>query len=69
MSATDCLYCERICARCRYPISGGWEHVEQPQAKEANTVVCNSRRVVRPLVDNLEVFFGHQQHANREAAS
>ncbi len=59
----DCLYCERTCNRCLYPIDGGWEHVEILQGEGSNTVVCRSVRVVRPLVDNTDAFFTHQQHA------
>lgn len=59
---TDCVWCERTCPRCRYPISGGWEHLEQPQAPESRHVVCTLRRVVGPLTDVLGGYLEHSQH-------
>ena len=56
----DCPYCDRLCERCRYPIPGGWTHVEQPQAPESNVVVCNLKRYVAPLVGNLTAYFDHK---------
>ena len=36
---------ERECERCRYPISPGYEHVEQPQPEGSNVVVCSLQKV------------------------
>jgi hypothetical protein len=46
--------------RCEYPISAGFEHIEQPQAPTSNMIVCTSERVVRPLVETLAGWFEHQ---------
>lgn len=62
MTAAECLWCDRVCPRCGWPIEGGWEHGEQPQPEGSNVRVCNLRRVVRPLADVL-VGFLHHKHA------
>ena len=60
-----CLYCPRICPRCNYEIDPGWEHIEQPQAPGSNVAVCELRRVVRPLLENLSIYLEHcQNHAS-----
>jgi hypothetical protein len=58
----ECPFCDRICPRCRYPIDGGWEHIEVPQVGKTH-VVCRVERVVRPLVEILPLFVEHQQHS------
>lgn len=55
----ECLWCDRDCPRCGWPIEAGWEHVTQPQPEGANITICNLRRAVRPLVNTLTGFFEH----------
>lgn len=60
MSDPACLFCDRDCDACGYPIDGGWEHVTR---RFANVLTCTSRRVSRPLVAILPLWFSHRQHA------
>lgn len=59
-TAGVCLWCDRDCIRCGYPIDGGWEHVEQVQPAGSGLIICKARRVVRPLVDTLTGYLSHQ---------
>lgn len=56
----ECLWCDRECRRCGWPVEGGWEHVEQRQPPGANVTICHLRRVVRPLVEVLVGFLHHE---------
>lgn len=58
----SCVYCDRTCSACGYPIEGGWEHVQQPQAPESLHVVCELKPVVRPLGQALSAYFDHAAH-------
>lgn len=57
----ECVWCDRECPRCRYPITGGFEHVEQPQPPGASHVVCSLKRVQRPLVEAISIYLDHQR--------
>ena len=59
--ADQCPYCERICPRCRYPIAGGFEHVEQVQPPGGSHFVCSLRRHVAPLVQVLDEYLTHRR--------
>lgn len=65
---TDCVWCDRVCPRCRYDIRGGWEHIEQKQPEGASHVVCSLKRVVRPLVEAITLYLDHKQHRGPEEA-
>lgn len=57
---TVCLYCDRDCGDCGYPIDGGWEHITRHFA--GGVLTCTARRVTRPLVEILPLWFAHKQH-------
>lgn len=57
-----CLYCDRTCGRCGYPIVGGWEHVEMVQPEGSNVTVCSLERVIRSLAETLWDYFEHVKH-------
>lgn len=67
-----CLFCDRDCPACGWPIDGGWEHLtgRQPQTgpDAGALVVCKVRRVIRPLAETLELFFGHHSHRSGVAS-
>lgn len=58
-----CLYCDRDCDACGYPIDGGWEH--DTRRFDGGVLTCTARRVTRPLADILPLWFEHTKH--REA--
>lgn len=55
-----CLFCDRDCPACGYPIDGGWEHVTRHF--DGGVLTCTARRVTRPLTDILPLWFEHRQH-------
>lgn len=57
---SECLWCDRDCPRCGFPIGGGWEHVAQPQPAAAIVSICHLRRVVRPLTETLVGYLHHK---------
>jgi len=59
-----CLFCDRDCPACGWPIDGGWEHLteRQPQAEPLIIAICKVRPVVRPLAEVLALFCEHRQH-------
>jgi hypothetical protein len=57
---TPCLWCDRDCDRCGWPILAGWEHVDQSPSEGAILTVCHLRRVVRPLAETLSGYLHHQ---------
>lgn len=59
VEVAECLYCDRTCPRCRYDITGGWEHVEQVQPEGSNVAVCDLVRVKRPLAEVLDLYLTH----------
>jgi len=60
---TDCLWCDRECPRCGFPIPVGWEHAEQqPPLDGAIVAICHLRRAVRPLIDTLAGYLNHYKH-------
>lgn len=55
------LRTERTCPRCRYSISPGFYHEEQPQPEGASHVVCSLKRMPGvslrgPLVDVIRTY-------------
>lgn len=59
-AAAECLWCDRDCPRCHFPITAGWEHVAQPQPAASIVAICHLRRVVRPLAEALVGYLHHK---------
>ena len=57
---TECIDCDRVCQRCGYEISGGWEHAEQVQSPESNVVVCKLVRASRPVGERIGGYLDHE---------
>jgi hypothetical protein len=57
--SSPCPFCDRDCEACGYPIDGGWEHETR---HFTNVLTCTVRRVTRPLVEIVPLFFAHAQH-------
>lgn len=61
----ECPYCERICLRCRYLISGGFIHVEgnvRGRFADGRVIVsCSSERYRGPVGKVIDQYLTHQE--------
>lgn len=62
LATAECVWCDRICLRCRYEIKGGWEHVESTSFRSTTHVACDLVRVRRPVAEAISIYLDHKAH-------
>lgn len=62
---TGCVFCDRTCPDCLYPIAAGFEHVPTGHGTAANgqpLAIHTAKRVERPLCEILRLWRDHIPH-------